>query len=406
MKLKSLGQILRRDFPLLNEHYPNMSYLDNAATTQKPYAVINTIRDFYMHSNANVHRGVYRLSEEATKLYESARQKVANFLGVPSAREIIFTRGTTEAINLIAYTWGWQHLKAGDEILLTVLEHHSNLVPWQIIAEKTGARLRYLPLNKEYRLNIAKLDEYLSPRTKIVTCSYVSHVLGFTNPIKEIIKRAKSYGAITVIDGAQSAPQRLTDIHSLECDFYTFSGHKLLGPTGIGVLWGRYDLLKSMQPFQGGGSMISNVELYKSTWEEPPQRFEAGTPPIAEAIGLVAAIDYLEQFSSQEIKLHKTTLCRYVYDYLETKKGWHFFAPYGDDWSGILTLFHDHYHPHDLVMIADQFDVCLRAGHHCAEPLMKALGVSSTLRISPYLYNTQQDMEHLLIAFDKAEELL
>ncbi len=394
---------MKESFPLF-EHDPDLVYLDSAATSQKPRVVIDRLERYYSQENANVHRGVYQLSEEATRAFEGARQSIAKHLGA-SAREIIFTRGTTDAINLVASCAGQVQLKAGDEILLTVAEHHSNIVPWQIVAERYGAKVRYIPLNSDFRLDLDAARRLINGKTKIVALAHISNVLGIIHPVRELIKMAKEVGAWTLLDGAQGAAHLPVDVCELDCDFYALSGHKAYGPTGIGVLFGKAARLNAMPPYQGGGDMIETVTLDGSTWNELPSKFEAGTPHIAGGIGLGAALDFLRALDLDRVLTHDRELGQYLYDAFSDFQDVQTFVKPGPDWIGILTFAHRSIHPHDLAAVCDGEKVCIRAGHHCAQPLMKVLGVSATARVSPALYNSKEDIDRFLGALRKAERL-
>jgi cysteine desulfurase / selenocysteine lyase len=399
---------LRGQFPILAEEINGhpLVYLDNAASTQKPLAVLDAMDRFHRQQNANVHRGIHELSNRATDAYDQARQKVARFLGIADAAELIWTRGTTEAINLVAWSWGSANLKAGDEILLTLLEHHSNLVPWQILAGRTGAKLRFIPLDDEQRLDLSRLDELLTERTRIVALNHVSNAVGTINPVREIARRARARGAITLVDGAQSAPHLPVDVAELECDFFAFSGHKMCGPTGIGGLWGRRELLEEMPPFHGGGDMIELVELERSTYAPLPHRFEAGTPNIAGVVGMGAAVDFLESVGRQEILEHERTLLAYAVEQLREIPDLRIYGPRDlRERSGVVSFTLADVHPHDLATILDARGVAIRAGHHCAQPLMRHLGLSATARASFYLYNTPADVDRLVEALQHARTL-
>ncbi len=399
---------LRDDFPALEQeiHGRPLVYLDSAATSQKPRSVIEAVDRYYRRDNANVHRGIHELSNRATALYEEARTRTASFLGIRDPAELIWTRGTTEALNLVAASWGTANLRPGDEILLTVMEHHSNLVPWQMAAERTGASLRFLELDAQQRLDLSLLDERLTDRTRVVSLCHVSNALGTINPVREIAARAHQHGAIVVVDGAQSAPHLPVDVEALGCDFFAFSGHKMCGPTGIGGLWGRRELLEAMPPLQGGGDMIDRVELERSTYAPLPQRFEAGTPNIAAAAGMIAAIDYLEQVGWDEIVAHEQQLLAYALAQLAEIPGIRLFGPADPEQrSGVVSFTMNGIHPHDLATILDAEGVAIRAGHHCTQPLMRYLGVAATARASFYLYSTTEDVDRLVAALGRAEQL-
>jgi len=389
---------LRADFPVLDQQvhgYP-LVYFDNAATSQKPRAVIETLRRYYEQDNANVHRGIHELSNRATAAYEGARARVAKFLGAARPEEIIFTRGTTEAINLVAHAWGAANLRPGDRILLTEMEHHSNLVPWQLVAARTGALLSFLPVTgDEGLLDLSRLDDVLTPGVRLFAFTHISNTLGTVNPVAELCERARRVGAVTLVDAAQSAGHRPVDVQTLGCDFLAFSGHKICGPTGIGALWGRHELLDAMPPWQGGGDMISSVDFFESRWNTLPHKFEAGTPDIAGAIGLAAAMDYLDGIGRDHIWRHDQELAQYAYDQLARVRGIRLFGPRTGR-AGLVSFLLADVHAHDVVTVADQFGVALRGGHHCNQPLMKKLGVTSTARASFYFYNTRDEVDRFL----------
>jgi cysteine desulfurase / selenocysteine lyase len=397
-----------REFPILAEmiHGHRLVYLDNAASTQKPVAVLDAMEAFYRHQNANVHRGIHELSNRATEAYDQARHSTARFFGIGDPGELIWTRGTTEALNLVASSWGSANLKEGDEILLSVMEHHSNLVPWQLAAARTGARLRFIPVDEQERLDLSRLNELLTERTRLVSIAHVSNAIGTINPVREITRRAHEVGAVMVVDGAQSAPHIPVDVHELGCDFYAFSGHKMCGPTGIGGLWGRRSLLEAMPPYHGGGDMIEIVELERSTYAALPHRFEAGTPNIAGAVGLGAAVEFLESVGKEAILAHERELLAYALERLEAVPDFRLFGPRSlDERSGVISFTLADVHPHDLATILDAEGVAIRAGHHCAQPLMRHLGVAATARASFYLYNTRADVDRLVDALHHARAL-
>jgi cysteine desulfurase/selenocysteine lyase len=387
---------IRKDFPFLEaENGENpLVYFDNASTTQKPIQVLNKLDQFYRKSNANVHRGVYRLSQQATDAYENARKKIAGFINAKDDRSIIFTRGTTESINLVAYAWAQQQLKPGDEILVTEMEHHSNLVPWQITAERTGAILKYIPLNDDLELDLEKPEKYFTPKTKVFALIHKSNALGKLNPVQQLIRHAKTVGAITVVDGAQSVPHTTVDVQQLGCDFFAFSGHKMLGPTGVGVLFGKPELLESMEPFQSGGEMIEKVTMTHSTWNDIPWKFEAGTPNIAQAVGLGKAIDFLQNISMKKVEEHIGELTEYGMKNLSEINGVRIYNKKNIH-GGIISFNVDGVHPHDLAQFLDQDNIAIRTGHHCTQPIMKKLGISGTARISFYIYNTKEEIDKL-----------
>lgn len=396
---------LRRQFPILDQQVNGhpLVYLDNAASSQKPRRVIDAIVRYYEHDNANVHRGVHTLASRATDAYEGARAKVARFLNAASEREIVFTRGTTSALNIVARSWARNVLREGDEIVLTPMEHHANLIPWQQAAKATGAVLRYIPMQPDGRILLSDVEATLTDRTKIVAVTHVSNVLGVVNPVKEIAALAHKRGAVMVVDGAQSAPHMKVDVRDLDCDFFAFSGHKMCGPTGIGALYGKLDLLERMEPVEFGGEMIEHVDYYDATWKESPWRFEGGTPIIAGAVGLAAAIDFLTEVGMDEIDRHSAALARYAYDRLSAIEGVTLYGP-REGRVGLVTFNLDGVHPHDVATVLDTEGVAIRAGHHCCQPLMRKLEVTATARASFYLYNTEEDVERLVAALIKAKE--
>jgi len=389
---------LRADFPILaTKLHDNVAlvYFDNAASTQRPRQVIQAIVDTYEKHYANVHRGIHWLSDQSTDLYEEARAKVQAFINSPSPEEVIFTHGTTEGINLVARSWGDASVKAGDEILLTEMEHHSNIVPWHQLAERTGAKVRFLPITDDGQLELDKLDEYLSERTKLVAVAAVSNVLGTANPLNQIITRAHAAGALVLIDAAQSVPHFATDVQSMGADFVAFSGHKMLGPTGIGVLYGRRALLERMPPFLGGGSMIRRVKIEGFEPADLPAKFEAGTPAIVPAIGLGAAIDYLQAIGLDAIHAHEQMLCAAAHKVLERVGGVRFLGPPPERKSGIVSFTLEGIHAHDIAQLLDRHGIAVRAGHHCTMPLHKRLGITASTRASFYFYNTLAEVEKL-----------
>lgn len=396
---------VRQDFPLLGRtmHGKPLVYLDSAATSQKPLAVLDAVRFYYETNNANVHRGVYQLAEEATAAYEDARRKLARFLGA-SREEVIFTRNASEAINLVAYTWGRQNIRAGDVIVLSVLEHHSNLIPWQILAQETGAELAFIDLTDDGSLEMATLDRHLETgRVKMVSVAYVSNVLGTIAPVAEIARRAHAHGAAILVDAAQAAPHLTVDVRALDVDFLALTGHKMLGPMGIGALYGRRALLEDMPPFLGGGEMIRHVELQASTWNDLPWKFEAGTPNVGGAVGLGAAVDYLQRVGMEAVAAHDRRLAQYALHHLRTIDG---LRVYGPEERGALTAFSlADIHPHDLASLLDEQGIAVRAGHHCAQPLHQQLGVPATTRASFYLYNDEADVDRLVAGIGEARKL-
>lgn len=389
---------VRADFPVLDQRVNGhpLVYLDNAATSQKPRAVLDALDNYYRRDNANVHRGIHTLSNRATAAYEGARARVASFLHARHPEEIVFTRGATEAINLLANSWGAANVRAGDQILLTEMEHHSNIVPWQLLAQRTGAQLVYLPVTgDDGRLDLDRLPDLLTPRVQLFAFTHVSNTLGTVNPVADLCARARSLGVATLVDAAQSAGHLPVDVQALDCDFLVFSGHKTCGPTGIGALYGRRNLLEAMPPWQGGGDMISNVDFFESHWNAVPHKFEAGTPDIAGAIGLHAALDYLDALGRDRIFQHDCELAQRAYDGLARFDGIRLFGP-PTGRAGLVSFLLRDVHAHDLVTVADQFGVALRGGHHCNQPLMRKLGIASTARASFYFYNTNAEVDRLL----------
>ena len=390
---------VRSDFPILHQEIGGkpLVYLDNAAPTQKPESVIAAVRRYYEEDNANVHRGIYQLSQRATDAFEAARVKVAGWIGAEDPRQVVWTRGATESLNLVAMSWGLEHLAEGDEIVLTEQDHHSNLVPWQLVARRTGARLRYIPLDEQGKLDLGALPGLLGPRTRVVSFSHVSNALGTINPVREIAAAARAVGALVVVDGAQGAPHTPVRVSELDCDFYAFSGHKMLGPTGIGALWGRKEVLEAMPPYQGGGEMILEVEREMSTWAGLPHKFEAGTPNIAGAVGMGAAVDYLTDLGADDIARHERDITAYALERLAEFPGIRIFGPPGtDDRAGVISFNLKSAHPHDVATILDSEGIAIRAGHHCAQLTMKRYGVPATNRASFYIYNTNDDVDRLV----------
>ena len=398
---------VRADFPILSRtvHGKPLVFLDSAASAQKPRQVIEAVTKAYAEEYANVHRGAYYLSETATANYEAAREKVRHFINAKSVSEVVFTKGATEAINLVAATYGRSVMKAGDEVVITAVEHHSNIVPWQLLREATGCVLRVAPVNPEGSIDISAFAKTIGPRTKLVAIAHVSNVLGTVLPVREIAELAHAAGARVMLDGCQGIVHRHVDVQDLGCDFYVFSGHKLYGPTGIGVLWARAELLDAMPPYQGGGDMIDSVTFAKTTWAPPPAKFEAGTPPIAQAIGLGAAIDYLNSLDRMAAADHEDALLRHAMTRLSEIPGVRLIgtAPHK---AAVQSFVMDGAHPHDLATVLDRSGVCVRAGHHCAQPLMDLLGVSATTRASFGIYNTIDEVEALVSALTRAREVL
>ncbi len=397
---------IRSYFPILDQEVNGkpLVYLDSAATSQKPVQVIEALNKYYREYNSNVHRGVHTLGTKATDGYEGAREKVRKFINANTVQEIIFTRGTTSAINLVAASYGLEHVKEGDEIVISYMEHHSNLIPWQQVAKKTGATLKYLPMQQDGTITLEDVKNTVTPQTKIVAITYVSNVLGTINPIKEIAEIAHQNGAIIVVDGAQAAPHIKIDVQELNCDFLAFSGHKMCAPTGIGVLYGKKQLLEKMEPIEFGGEMIDFVDLYDSTWKELPWKFEGGTPIIAGAIGLGAAIDFLEEVGMENILEHEHHLAKYAMEKMSTIEGITIYGPAADKRAGVVTFNIKDVHPHDVATVLDSEGIAVRAGHHCAQPLMKWLNVSATARASFYLYNTEEDIDRLVAGLVKTKE--
>lgn len=400
MNAKEIKQL----FPILNQQINGnpLVYLDSAATSQKPAAVIDAMDDYYRRYNSNVHRGVHTLGTLATDGYEGAREKVRAFIGANATEEIVFTRGTTTALNLVASSYGRDNLTTDDEIVITPMEHHSNIIPWQQVARVTGATLKYIPLQPDGTIDLADVEKTVTEKTKIVSIMQVSNVLGTINPVKEIGEIAHRHGALMVVDGAQSTPHMKVDVQDLNCDFFAFSGHKMGGPTGIGVLYGKKELLEKMEPIEFGGEMIDFVGLQESTWKELPWKFEGGTPIIAGAIGLGAAIDFLEEIGLEEVEKHEHELAAYAIERLSEIDGMTIFGPMQR--AGLVTFNLDDVHPHDVATVLDAEGIAVRAGHHCAQPLMKWLNVTATARASFYLYNTLEDVDTLVAGLVKTKE--
>ena len=398
---------LRADFPILDRKVngKRLAYLDSSATTQKPIQVIDAVDDYYRRYNSNVHRGAHTLADEATIAYEAARAKVARFIGA-AADEVVFTRGTTSSINLVAYGWGLNRLQPGDRILLTVMEHHANVVPWQLIAKHTGAELAYLELTDDYRVDLSTLESVVDDRLKIISVSGMSNVTGTIGPVAELVEVARQVGAVSIVDAAQSVPHLPTDVSTLGADFIAFSAHKMLGPTGIGALWGRREILEEMEPAEGGGEMITDVQLYESKWAPVPHKFEAGTPPIAQAVGFGAAVDYLEKVGMGELRKHEIEITQYALDRLAEVPDLEVVGPTDVAVRGGTVSFElGDVHPHDVATILDQEGVAVRAGHHCAKPLMRYLQVPATARASFYLYTVEEDIDQMVTGLHRAREL-
>ncbi|MEF8678530.1 UNVERIFIED_CONTAM: cysteine desulfurase SufS [Bacillus cereus] len=395
---------IRKQFPILDQKVngKQLVYFDSAATSQKPIQVIETLERYYKEYNSNVHRGVHTLGTKATDAYEGAREKVRKFINAKSMEEIIFTRGTTTALNTVAASYGLENVKEGHEIVISYMEHHSNIIPWQQVAKKTGATLKYLPLQPDGTISIEDARQTITPNTKIVSIMYVSNVLGTINPVKEIGAIAHENGAIMVVDGAQSTPHMKVDVQDLNCDFYALSAHKMCGPTGIGVLYGKKELLNNMEPIEFGGEMIDFVDLQESTWKELPWKFEAGTPIIGNAIGLGAAIDFLEEIGLDNIEKHEHELAQYALERLSEVDGVTIYGP--KHRAGLVTFNIEDVHPHDVATVLDVEGIAVRAGHHCAQPLMKWLKASSTARASFYLYNTKEEIDTFVDSLIKTKE--
>jgi cysteine desulfurase/selenocysteine lyase len=402
--------LLKTDFPILNQHFndgrPPLAFLDTAASSQKPQVVIDALSRYYEEDNANIHRGVYALSERATAAYEATRKHMARFINARKSREIIFTRNTTEAINLVARSWGGANLHEGDLVVFTEMEHHSNIVPWQIIAAEKGARLGFVRITPDGLLDLDSFDELMAQGPKLVAMTQVSNTLGTINPVKELTAKAHEAGAVVVIDAAQSAPHLSIDVQDLDCDFLALSGHKMLGPMGIGVLYGKHELLEAMPPYQGGGSMIRKVTLEKTTWADIPARFEAGTPSVGDAVAFDAALTYLEEVGLEHILEHEHALVALAMERLAAIPGVTVFGPAPEiPRAGVVSFTVDGIHPHDVAAVLDEHNVAVRAGHHCTQPLMRALGVVATTRASFYLYNTDDDVDRLVDAVQAAQRV-
>ena len=401
---------IRKDFPILKRKVRDnkpLVYLDNASTTQKPKQVIDALTNYYNNYNANIHRSVYSIAEEATEAYEKVRDKVAKFLNISKREEIIFVRGTTEGINLVAYAWGRKHIKEGDVIVTTEYEHHSNIVPWQLLVKEKGAKLEYIEINDNGELILDQLDKYLATgKVKLVVFSLMSNVLGTISDAEKIISKCHEAGVKTLVDAAQAVPHMNVDVAKLGCDFFAFSAHKMLGPTGIGVLWVRKSVLETMDPFHGGGDMIREVHKYETTWNDLPYKFEAGTPNIADVIGFGSAIDYLSQLGMETVRKHEMELTQYALDKMSQIKGIVIYGPKDvSKRGGVISFnFHD-VHPHDVATIIDREGIAIRSGHHCAQVLMEKLDVAATNRASFYIYNTKQDVDKLIQSLEKVSEL-
>jgi len=401
---------IRSDFPILQRKVHTgkpLIYFDNAATSQKPIQVIDAIRNYYLNYNSNIHRAVHQLAEESTAAFELTRDKVAKFINAKNREEVVFVRGTTEAINLIAYSWGRQNVQQDDIVVTTEYEHHSNIVPWQLLTKEKGAKLRYIGMNDNGELILDQLDEYLDTgRVKLVTVSHMSNVLGTISPVEEIIRKCHKKGVKVLLDAAQSVPHMKADVQKLGCDFFVFSAHKMLGPTGVGVLWARKEILDSMPPFHGGGDMIREVHKYETTWNDLPFKFEAGTPNIADVIGYSAAIDYLNAIGMDKVREHEVELTKYALDKISAVKGIILYGtPDMSKRGGVISFNLGDIHPHDLATIIDEDGVAIRSGHHCAQVLMERLEVSATSRASFYIYNTKEEVDVFIRSLNRAREL-
>jgi cysteine desulfurase/selenocysteine lyase len=394
-------QNIKSDFPIFAENV-SLIYLDSASTTQKPQVVIDAVETFYREKNSNVHRALYDLGEKATQAYEGARRKIAEFIHAPSEKNIIFTRGTTESINLVAYAWARNNIKKGDEILITEMEHHSNLVPWQMVAKATGATLRYIPMNPNGLLDLENVDDYFTEKTKLFSIIHQSNVLGTINPVEALIQKAKSVGAVTMLDAAQSVPHKQVDFQKLDCDFMAFSGHKMFGPTGVGALVGKTEILESMDPFLGGGEMINKVTMEKSTWNAIPYKFEAGTPNIAQAVGLGTAIDYMNEIGMETIEEIENELTQYALEQMGKISGLNIYGPANR--GPVISFNIDEIHAQDLATFLNQDGIAIRTGHHCAQPIMKKLGVPSTARVSFHIYNAKSDIDALCKSIESTKK--
>ena len=398
---------LREDFPILQREVngTNLVYLDNAATTQTPEQVIETITDYYRNYNANVHRGIHQLSQEASIAYEEAHDRVAEFIGADGREEIVFTKNTTESMNLVAYAWGLNELGPGDEVVLTEMEHHASLVTWQQIAKRTGAECKYIPITDEGRLDMDAARELITDDTAMVSAVHVSNTLGTVNPVSELADIAHDHGAYMFVDGAQSVPNRPVDVEDIDADFLAFSGHKMAGPTGIGVLYGKQHILEEMEPYLYGGDMILKVTFEDATWNELPWKFEAGTPNICEGIALAAACDYLDDIGMEAIERHEAELAEYAYDRLTEAGDVEVYGPPGDDRGGLVAFNVEGLHAHDLSSILNDYGVAIRAGDHCTQPLHDVLGATASARASFYVYNTKEEIDELVDAVDEARQL-
>jgi cysteine desulfurase/selenocysteine lyase len=403
MAIKALDvAAIRKDFPIFET---GIAYLDSANTSQRPKQVTGAMMEYFETYNSNIHRAAYRIAEEATVHYEAAREKVRAFINAASTKEIIYTRGTTEAINLVAYSWGRKHIKSGDLIVLTILDHHSNIVPWQILATEKGAHIEYVDIDEKGELRQDQFADLLQRGPKLVAFNLVSNAMGTINPAREMVAAAKKAGATVLVDGAQSTPHQPVDVRALGCDFYAFSGHKMLGPTGAGILYGRRELLEAMDPFMAGGDMIRTVRIEGTTYHDLPWKFEAGTQAIAEVIGLGAAVDYLDGLGMDAVRAHELEITEYAYEAMSEVDGLTVYGPPPSRRAGVISFSLDGIHPHDLATIADRDQVCLRAGHHCAMPLMTRLGLAATARASFYVYTLKSDVDRLVSSIQEAQRI-
>ncbi|HEV2967211.1 MAG TPA: cysteine desulfurase [Candidatus Dormibacteraeota bacterium] len=393
---------IRKDFPIFET---GIAYLDSANTSQRPRQVTGAMMEYFEKFNSNIHRAAYKIAEEATVRYEATREKVRELINASSTKEIVYTRGTTEAINLVAYSWGRKHIKQGDLIVLTIIEHHSNIVPWQILAAEKGATIEYVDIDERGELRLDQFHKLLERSPKLVAFGQVSNALGTINPVAEMVAAAKSAGATVLVDGAQGAPHQGVDVRALGCDFYAFSGHKMLGPTGAGILYGRRELLEAMDPFMSGGDMIKTVRLEGTTYHDLPWKFEAGTQAIAEVIGLGAAVDYLRELGMDAVRAHESEITEYAYEAMSEVEGLTLYGPPPLRRAGVISFSLEGIHPHDLATIADRDQVCLRAGHHCAMPLMTRLGVAATARASFYVYTQKDEVDRLVGSIKEAQRI-
>ena len=403
-------EAIRKDFPVLNRRVRDdkkLVYLDNAATTQKPNQVIDAITDYYQNHNSNIHRAVHALAEESTEAFEVTRDKIAKFLNIQNREEIVFVKGTTEAINLIAYAWGRDNVQKGDIVVTTEYEHHSNIVPWQLLTQETGAELKYINIDDKGELMLEQLDEYLATgKVKLVAISHVSNVLGTITDIQKVITKCKNANAKILVDGAQAVPHMKVDIANLGCDFYAFSAHKMLGPTGVGILWARKEILENMKPFHGGGDMIREVHKYETTWNDLPYKFEAGTPNVADVISFAAAIDYLAKIGMDNVRNHEIELTKYALEKMSNVKGLTIYGPKDPQKaSGVISFNFNDVHPHDVATIIDKNGVAIRSGHHCAQVLMEKLNVAATNRASFYIYTTKEEVDTLIDSLDQVTKV-